>query len=245
MRAIQIDDEQHCLDSLRSMIENYLPEVELIAESNTVAQGLQLINLLKPDIVFLDVEMPQSNGFELLDLLEEHQIQVIFITAHDKYALKAIKYCAMDFLVKPVQILDLKSAIKKAYKQKGKNNSIEIYNTNAKQANESLKRLVLPSTDGFEIKEIKDIIQLESNDNYTWVYTTEKQKILVCRTLKEFDEMLENAGFVRIHQSHLVNEQHVVRYIKGSGGYVQLSDGTVLEVSRRKKDEFINRFMYK
>jgi two-component system LytT family response regulator len=151
----------------------------------------------------------------------------------------------MDFLVKPVQILDLKSAIKKAYKQKGKNNSIEIYNTNAKQANESLKRLVLPSTDGFEIKEIKDIIQLESNDNYTWVYTTEKQKILVCRTLKEFDEMLENAGFVRIHQSHLVNEQHVVRYIKGSGGYVQLSDGTVLEVSRRKKDEFINRFMYK
>ncbi|MDX2196971.1 MAG: LytTR family DNA-binding domain-containing protein [Cytophagales bacterium] len=243
MKAVIIDDEEHGILSLKTLLDNFMSEITVASTASNALDGIKIINQSNPDIVFLDVEMTQITGFDLLDLIENKNLQVIFVTAHDKYALKAIKYCAIDFLLKPVNILELKTAIYKAKRQLGVQHNLAIYNANAKENDVAKKRMILPGADGFIVKELKEIIHLESNDNYTWVYTTDKQKTLVCRTLKEFEELLEHSGFIRIHQSHLINENHVQRYIKGTGGYVHMSDGSVLEVSRRKKDEFLEKFM--
>ncbi len=252
--AVIIDDEQNSRDTLKALLAHYCPQVAVLAEAHTAEAGAMVVQQHQPQLLFLDVEMPLGSGFDLLNNLEGHQgqpFEVIFITAHDRYALQAIKMSALDYLLKPVSVSDLKAAVQKVAtrQQQGQapaneaNPGLNVFFDNIKNLNNQLHKVVLPTQEGFDVVEVKDIVRCEADDNYTHIYLAGGPKLLVSRTLKEFEEMLHDKDFLRIHQSHLINAAHVQRYIKGRGGYVKMSDDSIIEVSRRKKDELMHRFL--
>lgn len=257
IRSVIVDDEQNSRETLKAFLQNYCPDVIIEGEAGSAEDGGQLIQKANPDLVFLDVEMPLGTGFDLLDNLGEHDFHVVFTTAHEKYAIRAIRFCALDYLLKPINLSELKAAINKIQREKEgeqqrlrevgdaakqRKKQLGIFVDNAQNANQQHNKMVLPTSDGFEVIEIKEIIRCEADQNYTHFYLTSKDKILVSRTLKEYEELLSEYNFIRIHQSHLINITHIQRYIKGRGGYVKMSDDSVIEVSRRKKDELMKRF---
>jgi two-component system LytT family response regulator len=243
MRTIIIDDEASTRGALHALLTHYCPDVTVIGQAASAEAGLQLLRAQTPDLLFLDVEMPLGNGFDLLDALGEVAFDIIFTTAHDQYALRALKACALDYLLKPVGVADLRAAVAKAQRRHAPATAqLSTFYDNLRGPASGGGKVVLPTMQGFEVVDVAHVVRCQADDNYTLFVLDNKEKILVSRTLKEYEELFADYDFLRIHQSHLVNAAHVKRYIKGSGGYVQLTDDSIIEVSRRKKDELMQRF---
>jgi two-component system LytT family response regulator len=243
--AIIIDDKKRNASFLSGLLKEYCPEVELLGEANSVKTGVELINAVKPSLVFLDVEMPDGTGFDLLEQLHEKDFNVIFTTAHDHYALRAIKFSALDYLLKPINYLELQAAIEKVKEEKQDDsllNNISMLLKNLTPASgKPTGKIAFPDMEGHTFVDISDIVRLEADGNYTHVYMADGSKILASRTLKEFEVFIDKYDFVRIHRTHVINMNHIKNYIKGNGGYVVMDDGSTAEVSVRKKDEFLRK----
>ena len=242
LTAIIIDDESNSRNALLQKIIKYCTEVTVIAACENGEQGIETIETKKPDIVFLDVEMPRMNGFTMLQQLKNKNFEIIFVTAYDHYAIKAIKFSALDYLLKPVEAEDLKTAVEKVTqkrKEREGNNRVELLLQNFLEEKTAHQRIAIASMEGLQFVPTDDIIYLEANSNYTSFYLTNNRKIMAAKTLKDFEELLPASMFIRIHHSYLINKNGVEKYIKGEGGQVVMKNGVTLDVARRKKEEFM------
>ena len=253
LKAIIIDDETSSRNALKQKLINHCADVTIIAECENGEEGLKNIEEKKPDIVFLDVEMPRMNGFTMLQQLHNRNFELIFITAYDHYAIRAIKFSALDYLVKPVEVDDLKTAVQKAVqkslpavaeKHSPGNERIDLLLQNLMNEKKEHQRIAIPSMEGLQFISMDDIIYLEAQSNYTVIYLRDSYKLTVSKTLKDFEELLPPAVFIRIHHSHIINKNAVEKYIKGEGGQVVMKNGTTLDVARRKKEEFMKAIGY-
>ena len=244
MKAVLIDDDERNLNALNEKLTRHCPEVEVIAKCDTAEKGITSIEEYKPDVVFLDIEMPVMNGFLMLQQLNFKNFELIFVTAYNQYAVQAIKYSALDYLVKPVEIEELKQAVSRALvkrKQTSANPQIELLLEHF--IKKDRHRLAIPTSEGIQFINVSDIFYLEASINYTNIYL-EKQKFLVSRNLKEFEDLLPSDVFLRIHHSYIVNKNYVDKYIRGDGGQVVLNNGVSLDVSKRKKADFLQAIGY-
>lgn len=248
IKAIIVDDEQHCIDALKAMLQKKCPEVTVLAGVNSVSDARQIIDELQPDLVFLDVEMPHQNGFELLKQYDKVVFDVIFTTAYEQYALKAIKFNALDYLLKPFSVQDLQEALRKYHERRLNKpdagiTPIEAFLQNMKTMQQTNKKIALPTINGLVFMPVQNIVRCESTGNYTKIFFTDRKQLLVSKPLKEFEELLTDVDFFRIHNSHLINLQQMESYIQGEGGFALMSDGTQVEVSRRRKADFLKKAM--
>lgn len=246
LHAILIDDEENSLSALKEKLQAHCPQVNITALCNSAANGMDAINSLHPDLVFLDIEMPVTNGFVMLQQLQYKNFELIFTTAYDHYAIKAIRYSALDYLVKPIEIDELKAAVAKAEEKRSHsypNPQIELLLEQLVSKKRSYTRIAIPSTEGLQFLKVEDIIYLEANTNYTHIFCGSK-KYIVSRTMKDFEELLPPGIFLRIHNSYIINKNFVEKYIRGEGGQVMLSNGVTLDVSKRKKSEFLKAIGY-
>lgn len=237
IRAIIIEDEKSNRDNLNKLLENYCPEINMFQACNSAIEGRKAILEYKPELIFLDIEMPGGDGFSLLDSLPEFSFEVIFVTAHDQYAIRAIKACALDYLLKPIDVLELTHAVDKAMqaiKNKTKDHRIQNLINNRNYTNSN--RIALPLSDKIEFVQISHIIRCQAEGNYTKFIVDNQKPLLVSQTLKEYDELLSEQGFMRVHQSHLVNITAIKSFIKKDGGYLKLLDDTSIPVSRQRKE---------
>lgn len=240
LTAIIIDDEQKGRLALREKLRDYCPDVKLVGEAADGIDGLQLIKEKKPAIVFLDIEMPRMDGFDMLQELPEKNFHLIFTTAYDQYAIKAIRYAAFDYLLKPVDIEELRSAIERAriQSQPHTGEKLEVLQQNL-QTRQQLNKIAIPTLEGLLFFNTSDIVHLEAQSNYTNIYFTNAPKLIASRTLKEFEELLPSDIFFRTHHSFIINLHHIKRYIKGDGGQIEMQNGHFALLSRRKKDGFM------
>ncbi|HBS86866.1 MAG: hypothetical protein A2W91_12610 [Bacteroidetes bacterium GWF2_38_335] len=242
IKAIVVDDERHAADLIETMVNNCCPEVEVCAKANSVIEALKKINELKPDLLFLDIEMPYANGFDLLKAVENRTFDVVFITAYDRYAVQAFRVSAVDYLLKPLNEKDVSAAIKKVLeKRKTKSGFGRVENLMENISGKKPKRIALFINDCDTFVEIDDIVRFEADNRYTTVYMTNNVKHFVSRNIGEFEELLNEYNFFRIHRSHLINTAQVKSVHKRDGGYLTMVDGTQIEISRRKKDEFLQK----
>ncbi len=244
-KIIIIDDEEGARESLSNIIDQYFLEAQVIAKADNIEAAHRKILKYKPDLVLLDIEMPFGSGFDLLNKFDKIDFDIIFITAYDHYALKAIKYAALDYLLKPVDIDELRAAIKKHQtKPKEDDERQRSYDTlmdNLQQENNGNgKKVGLPDGGGLTFVNLDEIVRCESEGNYTNIFLSNGKKILVAKTMGEYEDQFKGEKFFRIHRSHLINVNHLKKFVKGgSSSYVLMSDGSKADVSRRKKSEFV------
>jgi two-component system LytT family response regulator len=240
IKAVIIDDIEQARKTLKKDFETYAPEIEVIAEASGVIEGIKLLKKVNPDVLFLDIQMQDGSGFDLLDVLSDINFKIIFITASDAHAIKAFRYAAIDYLLKPVDPDELVAAVEKL--------KIGSINENAKYQllNESLKnnqrahsRLALHTQEKIHVVNITDIIRCESNVNYTEFHFKDGKKLMVTKTLKEFEDLLSDHGFYRVHQSHLINTECILEFIKTDGGSLRLTNEHIVPVSTRKKAQVL------
>lgn len=236
-----IEDERKGREFLRELLERYCPQVELVGEADSVTAGVELIAREQPALVFLDVEMPVHNGFRLFDMVPEVNFEVIFVTAFDQYALKAFEYSAVDYLLKPVRIAKLKQAVEKVAGKVEWNSRHQRAEAFKDNRSGNFEKIVLPSQGGYQFVKVPEIVRCEADSNYTLFHLTDGRKILASKTLKLVEELLGDRDFFRIHQSHLINLRHVVRYVKGRSGQVEMDDGSLLDVSVRRKAALLDK----
>jgi len=243
IRSIIIEDEQHSQKTLANFLGKYCTQVELVAIAATVKSAVEEINKHKPDLIFLDIDLPDGTGFEMLTQLPQPWPRIIFVTAYNQYAVKAFQISAIDYILKPVDPELLIKAIEKVqqYAESPESQSKKIAALTENTLTGKLNKMALPTQQGIQLVKIDEIVRFEADGNYTTIFLMNKSKHLVSKKIKEFEGMLENTYFFRIHQSHIVNLQLIDRYIKGEGGTVILEDGTQLEVARRRKDDFLKR----
>ena len=243
MKTIIIDDEPKARENLTYLLKENCPSVKIVDDKGTVNEGLLSIQKHQPDLLFLDVQMCGETGFDLLEQLKTIDFEVIFTTAHHEYALKAFKFSAVDYLLKPIVIDELKNAVHRASKRTAQQSQtrIQMITETIKNQQNGFDKIALPSADGFLFVKRDDIIRCESTDNYTNFYLNNGSKIMVSKTLKHFDDLLSPHNFFRVHQSHLINLVHLKQYHKGEGGYAIMTDDSSVMVSRRKKAEFLER----
>ena len=242
--AVIIDDDKNLRKGLKSILQKHVPEITVMAEADSVESGFNAINSFSPQVVFLDIHLTEGTGFDILEKLMKSNgkinSHIIFITAHDQYAVKAFKFSALDYLLKPIDPEDLKMAINKIkFLLSEKNNSynhLDLLLENIRKKVDNFKRIALSTAEGIHLFEIQDIIRCESNDNYTNFFIKGHKPLLISKTLKDYEVLLSQHGFERIHQSHLINITYLKSYIKSDGGYVVMSDGTQLPISQRKKE---------
>lgn len=243
LKAIIIDDEIHCIHRLTELLKHYCSNnVQLLDSFSSVKEGITGILELHPDVVFLDVQMNDKTGFDLLNEIRDINFEVIFTTAYEKYAVQAFKFSAVDYLLKPVDADDLVAAVNKVNKKISSNEISQKINTlfhNLK--NNQPKRISIATVDGISFVEINDIIRCQSQINYTMIFLKDKQKITVAKTLKEFEELLSDYNFYRVHNSHLVNLDYIKKYHKGKGGTISMIDHSEIEVSSRRKEGLLQR----
>ncbi len=241
IKALIVDDEINNRENLNSLVREYCKEVEVIGMADSVDAAFRIIKSNKPDLLFLDIKMPKKNGFALLEQLGDIDFEVIIVTAYDQFAIQAIKFCAIDYLLKPINVVELSQAVDNVSKR-----------LDQKQENERLKQLVsqlnnqglstkigLASQNKIDFVEIARITRCEADNNYTHVYLDNLEKMTISKTLKEFEELLGDHGFIRIHQSHLVNSAHIKSLQKSDGGYVQMLDDSIVPISRTRKNEIV------
>jgi two-component system, LytTR family, response regulator len=246
IKVVVVDDQEDSIEKITFLLEKYCPNVILSGVAMTGKDGIVLINGLKPDLVLLDVEMDDMTGFEMLERLENFNFQVIFTTAFDQYAVKAIRASALDYLLKPIGKDDLINALSRVKtdddKEKIKVEQISIANQSARNKKDKVERIALSTAEGLIFKNVQDIIYCESDRNYTHIFLVQKQKLLVTKTLKEIEDILDGSDFFRIHNSNLINMAHVERYVRSDGGYVIMSNGVNVKISRDKKESFLDFF---
>jgi len=243
LKAIIIDDEVHCIDRLESLLKTHLfADVTLLASCATSEEAKTAISSLNPDLVFLDIELGETNAFEFLNSLPSTPFHIIFTTAFEKYAVKAFKFSgAADYLLKPIDLDELKSAVSKVKNDQQHTNNTEMLamlRQNFLLTKGESKIITIPTINGLSFLNVQDIIRCKSDVNYTTIYLNDKTSIMVAKTLKEFENLLSESGFFRVHNSHLVSLKYIKNYNKGKGGYITLKDNTEIEVSTRRKDEF-------
>jgi len=245
LKAVIVEDELASRETLTAYIEKYCPDVELLGDADSVKSGLEIIKLHKPDVVFLDIEMPYGNAFDLLEQVTDVNFEVVFVTAYSNYAIKALNLSASYYILKPISIDELMNAVEKI-KSNRDNNEISIHSKvlldNIQEVNKPNHKIVLPMLNGFEIVHVKEIIRCQANDNFTEFHLKDGSKKLISRTLKFYEELLKEFDFIRVHKSHLINFQYVTKYIKGKGGQVEMSDGSTVDVSINRKAEFLEKF---
>jgi two-component system LytT family response regulator len=241
--ALLIDDDANLRAGMRQMLTRYAPEITIIGEADSVQTGVEAMSQLQPQVLFLDIQLTDGTGFDLLEQLAEKngkiKFQVVFITAHEQYAIKAFRFSALDFLLKPVDPEELLKVIDKIKNVLDKNDNyshIDLLLENIRKKVDNFKRIALSTSDGIHLFDVSDIIRCESEDNYTKFYIKNNKPILISKTLKEYEELLTEHGFERIHQSHLINLAYLKSYIKKDGGYVVMSDNSNLPISQRKKE---------
>ena len=244
IKTIIVDDEEKSRVTLNNLVTKHCPELVITDLCDSVASALKSIAQEMPDLVFLDIEMPFENGFALFEKIKKPTFQVIFTTAYGQYAIKAIKYSALDYLLKPVDVDDLKNAVEKC-REKTKSPSnraddIEMLLSALKLKSKSAK-IAVPTFEGLQMVHADEIVKCVADESYTHITLTNGTKLVVCRILKEFEDLLADLNFLRVHNSSLINLTHVKKYVKGDGGYVIMSDDETVEVSRRKKNELLSR----
>jgi two-component system LytT family response regulator len=245
IKAILVDDEVHCLDTLTILLKEYTPEVQILEQCRSAKAALDAIGKLKPSLVFLDIEMPGMNGFELLEQFKEIPFAVIFTTSYDQYAIKAIRFSALDYLLKPIDPKELIAAIHKVQTQKQLPDAeqFQILLDHVQHKESGFKKIAVPTSEGFELIPEDQILRCEADDNYTYIFLKNKTRIVACRTLKEVEEQLQDfSHFIRVHHSYLVNMNEITKYIRGEGGYVIMSDGSTVNVSRSRKESLLKWF---
>jgi two-component system, LytTR family, response regulator len=243
LQAIIIDDEPKNVRVLRKLVEEFCPGVNIIAEAFDVESAYKVITSSSPDLLFLDIEMPFGNAFDLLDKLKPVSFEVIFITAFNNYALRALKYSALDYLLKPVDIDELKLAVKKASdKRQSKAINEQLNNLLYNLQKPALQKLALPTKDGLIFIHTDKIARCEASGAYTLIFTRDGEKITTSRNIKEYEELLPEGLFYRIHNSHIINLNCVKKYYKGRGGYIEMENGTTIEVATRRKEGFLKYF---
>ncbi|MCC7030825.1 MAG: response regulator transcription factor [Chitinophagaceae bacterium] len=237
IRAIIIDDIEHARVTLKKDLDTYVHDIEVIGEANGVVEGAKLLRNLQPDILFLDIQMQDGSGFDLLDILPDIKFKIIFITASDAHAIKAFRYSAIDYLLKPVDPDELKAAIQKFRSQhKDENVKYQLLREHLKNQHKPHTKLALNTQEKIHVVGISDIIRCESNGNYTEFFFKESRKLLVTRTMKDYEDLLSPQGFYRVHQSHLVNTAYIKEFVKGDDELLML-DHTRIPVSTRRKAE--------
>jgi two-component system, LytTR family, response regulator len=242
IKALIIDDEKHCIDNLQWQLNKYCPEVEVAAVCMNAENGLNEIYRQQPQLVFLDVEMPGMSGFEMLEKLTDINFDIVFTTAFNQYAIRAIKFGALDYLVKPIDKDELHAAVDKVIKHTRSESlkQLTALLTHIRKSNDlSFQKIALPTLHGYELIPLNNIMYCESKSNYTNIHLNNSQQILVSRTLKDIEELLDSEPFFRIHNSYLVNLQYAIRYTKGEGGFLVLNNDITLPVSRNKKEELL------
>jgi two-component system, LytTR family, response regulator len=240
IKAIIIDDIEQARTTLKKDLEVYTPDVTVIGEANGVVEGAKLLKQMRPDVLFLDIQMQDGSGFDLLDILPEITFNIIFITASDAHAIKAFRYAAIDYLLKPIDPDQLIAAIARlAAHNSNESEKYKLLNDSLKQQHKPHERLALHTQDKIHIVNINDIIRCESNVNYTEFFFQGGKKLLVTRTLKDFEELLSDQGFFRVHQSFLVNTRYIKEFQKEYGGFLLMSDGSSIPVSNRKRAEVL------
>ncbi len=242
LKVIIIDDEAPSRKALQIALTDYCTTVKIVAIAETPQQGIEAILAHKPDLVFLDVQMPGMSGFDLLSHFPQIDFDIVFITAHDHYAIKAIRFSALDYLLKPIQIDELMGAVKKAEEKKNKKHTNWQYKSlyeNIRSNNNASGSVAVPTGDGLLFIKTENIIRCEAEGNYVLIYQAGKDKMLITKTLGDLETMLNPATFFRVHNSHLINLAHIKKYVKGDGGYVIMSDNCSVDVARRKKEEFM------
>jgi two-component system LytT family response regulator len=245
IKAVLIDDEMHCLDTLNMLISDYCPTVQVSARCLSGKKGLEAIEKIKPDLIFLDIEMPLMNGFELLENFGQIPFSVIFTTGYDQYAIKAIRFSALDYLLKPIDPKELVGAVHKVQVQKAPPSSVQfqMLMDQIQHKENNLNKIAIPTLDGFELIMVDQVVYSEANDNYTHFYLKNGKKITACRTLKEIEEQLEEfSSFLRIHHSYIVNLNEANKYIRGDGGYLVMNNGSTINVSRSRKALLLKKF---
>lgn len=245
MKALIIEDEQKSREMLSEILKKYYPQIAILGLAKNVAEAVELIEKTKPNLLFLDISMPDGTGFDVLEKTLGHKFDIIFTTATDKHALKAIKYSACDYLLKPIDLDELGTAIKRLEQKRSLSipsmDNLQFLIQNLKRADDNYTKITLPTGNAFEIVPVKDIIRCEADGSYTNFFLVSGKKLMVSASLKHYEDLLPENDFIRIHHHHLVNMNHVIRFLKEDGGYAIMSDNSKLEISRRKKDAFLER----
>lgn len=233
LTAIIVDDELHGRENLKKIIENYCPEIEMLACADSVINAKKLVYNHKPEVVFLDINMPVLDGFDFLDEYDDRNFMVVIVSAHEEFGINAVKAGAEDYLLKPINVKELKQTIKKILSKKNKNSKIETI--------EETDKLVIPASHGFEVLLFDEIIRFEADGSYTKIIIREGKNKMASRTLKDFENILPKAKFFRIHKSHLINLKYIKEYSNLSGSIITMTDGSKVEISRRKAPEFVQK----
>jgi len=245
LKAIIIDDEPYCCEILAAMLESECPDVFIASICNNGPDALLAIQEKSPDIVFLDVEMPKMNGFEMLEQLPEIHFHLVFTTSYNQYALKAIRFSALDYLLKPIDREELIKAVQKVRERLAVPlpQQLELLMQKLKHPANNINKIALPTMGGLELIPMDMIISCESYDNYTTLHLKGKKKNLVTRSLKDMEEILEQHSFIRVHRFYIVNLNEIEKYIKGEGGYLVMSDGTTIDVAKNKKEVLLKKLL--
>lgn len=244
IKALIIDDEQHCITRLEQLIRNNCPQLQIAGTSSSIKDGIHSIKVLKPDLLFLDIQIGDQTGFDLLSAVKEFNFDIIFTTAYEQYAIHAFKFSAMDYLLKPVDADDLVSAVKKVEQKISREDTakrLDVLLKNMNEMNILSKKIAISTATGILYMPVSEIIRCEAKINYTEIFLTDKRKLTVSRTLKDFESLLGDQYFFRIHSAHLVNLNFIKSYKRGKGGTVKLEDQSELEVSIRRKDAFLKK----
>lgn len=244
IRCVIVDDESKAREILVDMLKLYCTNVEVVGQAHNVKSAYDIIKQEEPDLVLLDIKMPDGSGFDLLNKFSDIDFKVVFITAHEEYAIKAFRFSALDYLLKPIDPSDLMSAIDKISESTsgtGMNEQFDAFKSNYfEEETHGDKRIVLKTQENIYIIYLKDVIRCQSEKNYTYFYFINRERIIVSKTLKEFDDLLSDFNFMRVHRSHLINLKFIDRFEKNDGGMVIMSDGSKVEVSHRKKEALVN-----
>jgi len=239
LRAVIVEDEFRSRQTLAGMLKLFCKSVAIVGEAENVKEGIVLIQKEKPDVVFLDIQMPDGSGFKLLEELGTIKFDVIFTTAYDHFAIQAIKFSALDYLLKPIIQEELIKAVKKAEDSKEKHNKqkqVEVLLGNLQNPESEPAKIILSTSERINVVKIDDILRCESDSYYTFFYFTDGKRLLISKTLKENEELLKHHSFIRPHKSHLINTKYIKSYLKHDGGFIVMSDDTKIPVSRRKKE---------
>jgi len=241
--ATIVDDEPYSCETLATLLERYCPDVKVLHICYSAASALKSINEQKPQLLFLDIEMPHMNGFELLEKLPVIDFELVFTTSYDQYAIKAFRFSALDYLLKPIDQDDLRKAVQKAVTSTDHVSPQQIKVLLQKINHPSLvvNKLAIPTLEGLQMILIESIIHCEADRNYTIINIKGKQKIVASRTLKEIEELLDDYPFIRVHHSHIINLNEVEKYMKGEGGYLMMSNGANIDVSRSRKEFLLKK----
>ena len=241
LKAILIDDELSSLQNLRQKLDEFCPDLQVVATAQKPEEAMLLIKHHKPDVIFLDIEMPKMSGFRMLDELGECDFEIIFTTAYNHYAIDAIRISAFDYLMKPIAIKELQVAVDRlnSLRNSQTREKIDILKTSMNEKKSQDDKIAIPTSEGLEFIPIKNILHIESSSNYSKIFFRENKPIIVTKLLKDFEDMLGPYRFYRIHNSHLINLSYIKKYVKAEGGQVIMQDGTTIDVARRKKEEFL------